>query len=73
MFNFKPHEISRFLKDGEILDLGSVTVEVLHCPGHSPGSLSFYFREPQVLFLGDTDLTPFGPWYGDIYSDIDAI
>jgi hydroxyacylglutathione hydrolase len=73
MFNYKPREISQFLKDGDIIDLGSVTVEVLHCPGHSPGSLSFYFREPQVLFLGDTDLTPFGPWYGDIYSDIDAI
>ncbi|MFH2130875.1 MAG: MBL fold metallo-hydrolase [bacterium] len=73
MFNYKPRQISHFLKDGEIIDLGSVTVEVLHCPGHSPGSLSFYFREPRVLFLGDTDLTPFGPWYGDLYSDIDEI
>ncbi|MBT3226281.1 MAG: MBL fold metallo-hydrolase [Deltaproteobacteria bacterium] len=73
MFNYQPRKISRFLKDGEIIDLGSVTVEILHSPGHSPGSLSFYFREPQVLFLGDTDLTPFGPWYGDLYSDIDAI
>lgn len=72
-FNYKPRKISRLLKDGEIIDLGCVTVEVIHCPGHSPGSLSFYFREPQVLFLGDTDLTPFGPWYGDLYSDIDDI
>jgi len=73
MFNYKPRKISRYLTDGEVIDLGSVTVEVIHCPGHSPGSLSFYFREPQVLFLGDTDLTPFGPWYGDLYSDIDEI
>lgn len=73
MFNYKPRRVDRFLKDGEQIDLGSVTAEVLHCPGHSPGSLSFYFLEPQVLFLGDVDLTPFGPWYGDMVSDIDDI
>ena len=73
MFNFQPRKVSRYLSDGEIIDLGCVTVEVLHCPGHSPGSLSFFFREPRVLFLGDTDLAPFGPWYGDLYSDIDDI
>ena len=73
MFNYKPRKADRLLKDGEIIDLGSVTAEVIHSPGHSPGSLSFYFREPQVLFLGDTDLTAFGPWYGDMYSDIDEI
>ena len=27
--------------------------------------------EPGVLFLGDYDLTPFGPWYGDVYSSIE--
>ncbi len=72
-FNYKPRRVNRLLKDGEVIDLGSVTAEVIHSPGHSPGSLAFYFREPQVLFLGDTDLTPFGPWYGDMYSDIDEI
>jgi glyoxylase-like metal-dependent hydrolase (beta-lactamase superfamily II) len=59
------------LKDGELLDLGCVTVEVIHAPGHTPGHLAFYFREPQVLLLGDVDLTPFGPWYGDRDSSIE--
>jgi glyoxylase-like metal-dependent hydrolase (beta-lactamase superfamily II) len=33
--------------------------------------VAFYFREPEILFTGDCDLTPFGPWYGDRYSDIE--
>jgi hydroxyacylglutathione hydrolase len=31
-----------------------------------------FLREPGVIFLGDYDLTPFGPWYGDAVSDIEA-
>jgi len=45
-------------------------VEVLHTPGHTPGHLSFFFPEPGVLFLGDYDLSRFGPWYGDTHSSI---
>ena len=69
-FHYRSRTPERFLRDGEIIDLGSVTVEVICAPGHSPGHLAFFFREPQILFLGDYDLTPFGPWYGDRYSSI---
>ena len=70
-FHYRPRIPERFLRDSEIIDLGNVTVEVIRTPGHSPGHLAFFFREPQVLFLGDYDLTPFGPWYGDRYSSIE--
>jgi len=70
-FHFRPRKPARFLKGGETLELENITVDVIHAPGHSPGSLCFYFRDPELLFLGDYDLTPFGPFYGDIYSDID--
>lgn len=70
-FHYRPRIPERFLCDGEIIDLGNVTVEVIGTPGHSPGHLAFLFREPQILFLGDYDLTPFGPWYGDRYSSIE--
>ncbi len=73
MFNFKPRPIQQKLNHGQRLELDGVTVEIIHTPGHSPGNLSFFFVEPEVLFLGDYDLTPFGPWYGDRYSDIDQI
>ncbi len=71
-FNFRPRTPSRFLEGGETLRLGSVTVEVIAAPGHTPGNLAFHFKEPGVLFLGDYDLTPFGPWYGDVYSSIEG-
>lgn len=70
-FHFRPRRPARFLKDGEVIDCGSFTVEVIRTPGHSPGHLAFYFREPKILFLGDYDLTPIGPWYGDLYSSIE--
>jgi glyoxylase-like metal-dependent hydrolase (beta-lactamase superfamily II) len=73
-FHFHPREPDRFLEDGEIIDLApGLTVEVIHSPGHTPGHLSFYFREVETLFLGDVDLTRFGPWYGDRDSDIEGI
>lgn len=71
-FNYRPRSISRLLKDGEVIDLGGVAMEVIHTPGHTPGHLSFYFPQEGLLFMGDYDLTRFGPWYGDVYSDIQA-
>jgi glyoxylase-like metal-dependent hydrolase (beta-lactamase superfamily II) len=41
-----------FLKEGE-LRLGSKTFQVLHTPGHSPGSISLYWPEKKALFTGD--------------------
>jgi glyoxylase-like metal-dependent hydrolase (beta-lactamase superfamily II) len=69
-FHFIPRRAERFLKDKDVIDFGSLTVEVIQTPGHSPGHLAFFFREPSILFTGDYDLTPMGPWYGDLYSSI---
>ena len=70
-FHYRPRTTDLFFQDREIINLGALTVEVIPTPGHTPGHLAFYFREPKILFLGDYDLTSFGPWYGDRYSDID--
>jgi glyoxylase-like metal-dependent hydrolase (beta-lactamase superfamily II) len=35
-------------------DIGGYRVEVIHMPGHSPGSSMFYFPEEDILFSGDT-------------------
>ncbi|MBW1814422.1 MAG: MBL fold metallo-hydrolase [Deltaproteobacteria bacterium] len=69
-FHFKPRKPDRFFKDKELIQLDTVTVEVIHTPGHTPGHYSFFFKEPKVLFMGDYDLTPFGPWYGDRESSL---
>jgi glyoxylase-like metal-dependent hydrolase (beta-lactamase superfamily II) len=70
-FHYRSRKVSNYLRGGEIIDLDTVNVEVIDTPGHTPGHLSFFFKEPGVLFLGDYDLTPFGPWYGDVRSSIE--
>jgi len=70
-FSFRARRPARFLEPGESVRLESVEVEVVHTPGHTPGHLAFFFREPEVLFLGDYDLTRFGPWYGDLHSSLE--
>ena len=70
-FHFRPRKPMRFLQGGETIHLGAVTVEAISTPGHTPGHLSFFFKEPEVLLMGDYDLTRFGPWYGDVDSSIE--
>ncbi|MBQ5436898.1 MAG: MBL fold metallo-hydrolase [Firmicutes bacterium] len=41
------------IEDGDILDLGGRILRVMHTPGHSPGSCSFYEAERKYLFCGD--------------------
>jgi glyoxylase-like metal-dependent hydrolase (beta-lactamase superfamily II) len=70
-FNYRPQQEASFLKDEETIDLGSFPVQVIATPGHTPGHLSLFFPDEETLFLGDYDLTSFGPWYGDVYSSIE--
>ena len=43
-----------WIRDGEALSFGSVSGQALHTPGHTPGSLSFYFAGQRLLLSGDT-------------------
>jgi hydroxyacylglutathione hydrolase len=70
-FHFRPRRPARYLQGGETIRLDNLSIYVIATPGHTPGHLAFFFREPSILFAGDYDLTRFGPWYGDLYSDID--
>ena len=70
-FNYREREPAGELLDGMTIDFGNTVMEVIHTPGHTIGHSSFYFPREGILFLGDLDLTPFGPWYGDRVSDID--
>ncbi|MGD9606470.1 MAG: MBL fold metallo-hydrolase [Leucobacter sp.] len=45
--------LTRRLADGERIDLGGTVLEVLHLPGHTPGSLALYDRERAELYSGD--------------------
>ena len=63
--------IDRELTGNEQIDLGGMTLGVMHTPGHTPGHLSFAVPEYRLIFSGDIDLTPFGPFYGHDFGDID--
>jgi glyoxylase-like metal-dependent hydrolase (beta-lactamase superfamily II) len=41
------------LVPGQVLEVGTLRFQVLHTPGHSPGSLTFYLEEAAVAFDGD--------------------
>lgn len=44
-----------FVSDGDVIRWSpSYSVECLHCPGHTPGSTSYYFPECQLVTPGDT-------------------
>jgi hydroxyacylglutathione hydrolase len=72
-FHFKPRKPHRMFNGQRIVDLGGVTIEIIPTPGHTPGHCALFFREEDILFLGDYDLSEFGPWYGDRDSDIDEV
>lgn len=69
--DFHPIPVHHHLADGESFTCGHFTVRVLHTPGHTPGHCAFFIEEPEILFGADIDLTAFGPWYGNISSDVD--
>lgn len=70
-FNYRERTPDRLIADGDVIDMGGTEIRVIHTPGHSPGHCCFHFPREGVLFLGDLDMTAFGPWYGDRLSDID--
>ncbi|MCE1184351.1 MAG: MBL fold metallo-hydrolase [Rhodocyclales bacterium] len=56
MFGFPPCRSfvpSRWLQDGDRVRFGEVELEVLHCPGHTPGHVVFHDRPGRLVVVGD--------------------
>ena len=63
----EPIAFDRDLKDGERVDVGGVTLEVLHTPGHSPGHVALYCAEERTLIAQDAPQPCGGlPLYNDV-------
>lgn len=56
--------------EGHIFDLGGVSIEAVHAPGHSPGHFCFLIRDEDMLYASDLGFDSFGPWYGYLNSDL---
>jgi glyoxylase-like metal-dependent hydrolase (beta-lactamase superfamily II) len=52
-FRQQPSARVRHIVEGDVLDLGDRAFEVLHLPGHSPGSIGLWEAATGVLFSGD--------------------
>ena len=69
-FKLKPSVTVKSIKEGDELDLGGITVKVIHTPGHSVGSISL-FTDRGELFTGD--LAHYGAMYLQQKSGVHVI
>ncbi|MBV2235018.1 MAG: MBL fold metallo-hydrolase [Sterolibacterium sp.] len=43
----------RWLQDGDQVSFGQITLDVLHCPGHTPGHVVFFHAPSRLALVGD--------------------
>ena len=60
-------DFDRLLKDGERLEVGGLTIEVIHTPGHTPACVGYKIAD--AVFVGDT---LFMPDFGTARTDFPA-
>lgn len=49
----EPPHPGHFIADNEFINFASVSLQALHVPGHSPGSIAFYSAANETVFTGD--------------------
>lgn len=73
----KPVAIDHYMKDGDEVTLGSLSMKVIHSPGHSPGGCLLYMEKEKLLFAGDTIFREsIGNWqipFGNLEKLLDSI
>jgi len=50
----RPWKIARFMHDGDRIDLGGRTLQIIATPGHTPDSISLFDSANGLFFIGDT-------------------
>ena len=70
-FSYQPRPDASGYTHGSQWDLGGgVRVRAHHLPGHTAGHSALVVDSEGIAFIGDIDLTGFGPYYGDATSDL---
>ncbi len=70
-YQTRPWKITRYIHDGERIELGGRTIEVIATPGHTPDAISLLDRANGLLFTGDT-YYPAPIWLYRPETDLDA-
>jgi glyoxylase-like metal-dependent hydrolase (beta-lactamase superfamily II) len=52
-YEVRPAPATRIVEEGDVVDIGDRRFEILHLPGHSPGSIGLWEAASGVLFSGD--------------------
>lgn len=52
-YRITPAPLTGYLDEGDVIDLGDAAYQVLHVPGHSPGSIALWDRKARTVFTGD--------------------
>ena len=69
-FHYAPRPDAVAYVDGAQWALGGSTVRAIHMPGHTSGHSVLLVEPEGVAFIGDIDLSGFGPYYGDATSSL---
>jgi glyoxylase-like metal-dependent hydrolase (beta-lactamase superfamily II) len=70
-FHYVPRPDAQPYRDGAVWELGGgVTVRAFHAPGHTAGHCVLLVEPGGVAFIGDIELSSFGPYYGDATSNL---
>jgi len=70
-FHYQPRPDATGYSDGALWDLGGgVRVRAHHLPGHTAGHCALVVESEGLAFIGDIDLSGFGPYYGDATSNL---
>ena len=76
-FHYTPRPDVSPYEHGDLFDLGGVTLRIVHTPGHTRGHCLLIIewgsrgRAERLAYLGDIELTGFGPYYGDAWSNLE--
>lgn len=69
-FHYAPRPDAVGYADGALWELGGVSVRAVHLPGHTAGHCVLLVEPQGIAFIGDIDLSGFGPYYGDATSSL---
>ncbi len=69
-FHYTPRPDAQSYADQTTWDLGGVQVRAIHMPGHTAGHSVLMIEPMDIAFIGDIDLSSFGPYYGDACSSL---
>ncbi len=69
-YSLEDYVVTGSYADGQRIDCGKNYIVAIHAPGHTHDHTCFGINGTDIVYLVDIDLTKFGPWYGNVVSDI---